>query len=239
MAESNEGYIRLREETECLVATFQSELKKKIVSVADLEVKLIQAQIREDLAKTLLVCTKALLICDALTADPHQIVNTIIEEYHSLLLEPFAITAADFRSLYKLTHGLAVLPTPIPMLIQNPTSRDGPQIPTAVYQTFVKIYKVIENVFLSPWEKYKSTQTRLDISTALKNLRVDHLVPPATEAATMLIDEEPAVAPPQLRDIIDTQVNKKTASIVVRSNSEVDVAACCESGIGSSVSDED
>lgn len=212
LAEANEGYIRLKEETEQIVITFQSDLKKKIISLAELEVKLLQAQIREDLAKTLLVATKALLICDVLPTDPHQIVNTILEEYHEPLLAPFDISTADFRTLYRQTHELTVLPTPIPVVLQDRNNREEP-IPTPVYRSFVKIYKVIDNILLAPWSRYQATKKSLQISIALKNLRVAHLEPAATEAAAMLIDNEQAADPPQLRSIVDAQVAKKTASL--------------------------
>jgi hypothetical protein len=211
LAEADPGYTGLKEETETLVLDFQKSLKTKIIKVTELEVKLLRAQIQVALASNLFVVTKALLICDTLTPDPHQIVNTILEEYAAPLLLSFEMTVDDFRKLYCTTHTIEALPPPIAGAAVHPLGHDAANIPTPVLQTFVKIYRVIEDIFLAPWTSYIDMEKRLAIAVALKTLRVEHLEPAATDSAAMLIDSEAAVEPPQLRAIIDAQVTSKLA----------------------------
>ena len=213
LAEADQGYLDLKEETEVLVAGFQKALKEKIIKVAQVEVKLLRLQIQTNLANNLLVATKALLICDTLSPDPHQIVNTILEQHAAPLLASFSMTVADFRTLYCTTNSVATLPPPIAGSLVAPVGHDEATIPTPLFEAFIKIYRVIENIFISPWTAYEDTQKRLAITAALRTLRVEYFEPPATDQATMLIDSEPAAEPPQLRAIVDAQVLSKTASL--------------------------
>jgi hypothetical protein len=212
-AETDPGYIGLKAETETLVIAFQKALKTKVVAVAELEVKLLRSEIQKYLASNLYVATKALLICDNLAIDPHKIVNTILEQYATPLLASFHITVADFRALYSLEHTVMPLPPPIDGPVQTPVGQDVAVIPSLALQAFAKIYRVIESTFVSPWNAYLDTQKRLAITVALKTLRVEHFEPAATEAANMIIDDETAADPPQLRAIVDAQVSSKTASL--------------------------
>ena len=157
--------------------------------------------------------TKALLICDTLTPDPHQIVNTILEQYAAPLLVSFELTVDEFRKLYCHTHTVEYLPPPIAGSVATPLGHDTAPIPSPVFQAFIKIYRVIENIFLSPWTAYTDMQKRVNIAVALKTLRVEHFEPTATDNASMLIDSEPAAEPPQLRAIVDAQVLNRTASL--------------------------
>jgi hypothetical protein len=213
LAESDLGYQSLKEETKTLVAGFQKALKTKIIKVAELEVKLLQLQIQTNLATNLFVATKAILICNTLTPDPHQIVNTIFAWYDAPLLASFDLTVDNFRKLYCTTHSITTLLPPIAGSIAAPLGHDVAPIPSPVFQTFIQIYRVIDNIFLCSWTAYVGTQKCLAITAALRALRVEHFEPAATYNAAMLIHREPAAELPQLRAIVDAQVLSKTASL--------------------------
>jgi hypothetical protein len=212
LAEADEGYIRLKEETEIIVSTFQADLKQKIIDLAKLEASLVRKHIIQSLTTHFFVVSKALLICDNLTTDPHRIVNTIFEQYSLPLRASFDMTAENFRNLYRHVHSLTDLPPPIPAVLPT-IGHNEPAVPSPVYQSVVKIYRVIDNIFIAPWTSYLDAQKRLDVTAALKTLRVEHLEPAATDTAAMLIDAEPAADPPHLRDLIDKQVDKRTSSL--------------------------
>ena len=145
--------------------------------------------------------------------DPHQIVNTIIEQYADPLLAAFELNKDGFRALYCKTHTVVTLPIPIAGSAPVPTGHDTVVIPTPALEAFVKIYRVVENIFLSPWISYTDTTKRQKIAVALKALRVEYLEPTATDGAAILIDSEPAAEPPQLRAIVDAQVLSRTSSL--------------------------
>jgi hypothetical protein len=211
LTEADEGYIRLKEETQCIVDNFQNALKSKILELTHLEARLLRKTIVANLATNLFVTTKALLIADHLTTiDPHRIVNTILEQYSTPLLDLFDITAEDFRTLYRHSHALTLLPPVIPATLAPIGTIGEAAISSPVFQSVIKIYRVIDNIFLAPWTSYKDTQKRIDVTAALKALRVEHLEPAATDAAAMMIDNEPAAEPPQLRAVIDKQVDQRT-----------------------------
>ena len=222
LAEADAGYIRLKEETEALVATFQSALKTKILAVADLEVKLLREQIQITFANNILVCCKALLICDGLPNENfHKIVNSVLQKYSMNLLPMLGIGLEDFRTLYCKKHSIPSLPDPVllaPVLpplggeLGGMANVGAP--PTSAISKFVDTtYSVIQKIFGNPWQSYLNTQKRIEITTALKSLRTEHLVPSATDAAAIIVDNEPAVEPPVLRAIIDSQVAAKTAKL--------------------------
>ena len=119
----------------------------------------------------------------------------------------------EFRALYCKTHTVENLPHPIAGFVIAPVAHDEAAIPSPALEAFVKIYKVIENIFLSPWTSYLAQTKRHTIALALKTLRVEHLDPTATDGASMLIDSEPAAGPPQLRAIVDAQVLSRTSSL--------------------------
>jgi hypothetical protein len=120
-----------------------------------LEVKLLKSQIQTNLATNLFVATKAILIWDTLTPDPHQIINTILAWYAAPLLASFDLTVDNFlRKLYCTTHSITTLPPPIAGSIAAPVGHDAAPIPSPVFQAFIQIYRVIDNIFLCPWTAY-------------------------------------------------------------------------------------
>jgi hypothetical protein len=212
LVEEDPGYTGLKAETEALVDEFQKALRLKILAAANIELTMLRRKVTTDYATNLFLTAKALLICDGLTAsDPHQIVVTLISEYDRRLLSPCNLLALEFLAIYKHAHLLTTLPAPI--AVAPTIGHDEMPVITPVLECFVKIQRVVHNIFIGPWDSFLSTQRRIDVTAALKSLRVAHLEPTATDDAAMLLDQEPAVDPPQLRAIVDSQVNKKTAAL--------------------------
>lgn len=216
LAEKDEGYIRLKEETDSIIVTFQQALKTKIIAVAVIESKTLRSHAQVTFTNHLFLTTKALLICDNLTTDPHRVVNTLLDRYSLPLLSYLDIELTDFRALYQRTHSLIAMPPPFDLPTLDDPRRPAHQpmpIPSAVCQAVSTIYRVLDNTFLAPWAAHQHATNRNEIHLALKTLRATHLEPDATDAAIRMIDAEASVAPPQLRNVIDNQVYQRTLSL--------------------------
>jgi hypothetical protein len=207
--EKDNGYISLRDETRTLVTDFQKALKAKIIAVTKLEIQNTFGVLRTSFAAALLTCTKALLICDGSTTDPHVIVSTLLGLHSTSLLLHLETSLDDFKQLYATQHSLEALPAAIAL----PPGDDGTVPMNDTTRTVSKFKRILLDTFVAPWSTYLATAQRNEISTQLKSLEVESLVPPATDAASLLLDSEPSADPPQLRAIIDAQVSSKTATL--------------------------
>ena len=109
-------FITLKDDCAKLVDDLQRNLKSKIVAASKLDIQFLEQAHRKELAKALRLSTTASLIADGLSGsatDTDRMVNTILDRYHEELLkncQPCSL--ADFRALYKETHGLPDLPAP-------------------------------------------------------------------------------------------------------------------------------
>ena len=214
LVEQDAEYIRLRDDTAVLVTNFQKDLKRKIVSVAKLEARLTLTKLRLDLASALQVAVQAFIIVDPAlsTILCDKIVNTLLERYSEFLLSHLEISLDEFRTLYRQHHTIVQLPTPFSDTLQSTTS-DTPSAPSKVCQSIVKINRILCDVFVSPWTKFLSIQTRLDMDLALQSLTVSHFDTSATDETTMLVDSEPPADPIQLKALIQQQVSKHTTKL--------------------------
>ena len=214
LVEEDAEYIRLRDDTAVLVSNFQKDLKRKIVSVAKLEVRLTMNKLRLDLASAIRVAVQAFIITDpALSTNQcDKIVNTILERYSKSLLTHLETNLEEFRLLYRQHHTISQFPSPFMETTQS-TPSESPAPTSKVLQAISKINRALCDVFVSPWAKFLSIQTRMDMDLALQALTVSHFDTNKTDEANMLVDSEPPADPKQLKDLIQQQVSKETPKL--------------------------
>ena len=102
----------LQGETALLVDKFQRDLKEKIVKATKIETKLLLTQLNEDLAVSLRVATKALLLTYESSADPDRLLSNILDNFSATFLTYLETDKATFQLLYKSRHSLLVFPNP-------------------------------------------------------------------------------------------------------------------------------
>ena len=211
LAESDTEYIRLRDDTNVLVDNFQKELKRKIISCAQLESRLFTTKLQTDFASSLRVAVNALLICDSAlqVSQLAKVVNTLLERYATTLLKYIELNVVDFRRVYQQHHTLAQLPLPFP------TTSNGSQVvpSSSMDHSITKIARAIQNIFVEPWSKFLDVQKRVNMNLELQKLSSNHFDSVATDETNMLVDSEAPVDPPQLQSLIKAQVAKQTQSL--------------------------
>jgi hypothetical protein len=215
--EQDEEYTRLVDETCTLVTTFQAALKTKILAVAKLEVTTLKKQLRSEFAISLRLSVQACLICEqsSLQLDVDMVVTTLLKEYHTQLLAHLDMEPHAFLVLYKRTHSMATLPSPIALVLPtNPTLQQNVTLPSqATLLAFAKVHRTLDTVFLAPWAVYTDVLTRNEIGLQIKRLSATHFATATTEATAMLVDSEGAVEPQLIKEFIQTQVNTATRAL--------------------------
>ena len=83
--------------------------------------------------------------------------------------------------------------------------------------TINKVKRVLEHIFVLPWEKYILQSKHNATSLALQKLATDHFDSTATETAAMEIDTEPPARRELIEDLVQKAVDKRTAKL----NSEI------------------
>ena len=111
-AEQTPEFQTLRDNTSSLVENFQKDLKKQIIAATKIEKKVLLSQLRTDLATSLRVATRALLLTLDADADEDRIVSNILDNFSTTFLAFLDITKDDFAALYKTTHTIDVFPNP-------------------------------------------------------------------------------------------------------------------------------
>ena len=214
LVESDAEFLRLKEETQVLIESFQKDLKRKIISSTSLEARLTLTQLRLDFATALSVATKAFVICEpALDVDNlHKIVHTILSRAHASLLKHLDTSLDDFVKIYKQQHTITDLPAPYANTINE--TDPATNVPNSnVCNSITKIARTLSDVFCSPWDKFLQANKRTEMDLELKKLSVSHFDTAATDATQMIIDSEPPADPPQLQALVQQQVTKQTKSL--------------------------
>ena len=80
-------------------------------------------------------------------------------------------------------------------------------------QEFPKVWRILEQVFLIPWRRYKDVVERLRLKTELKQLEEEFFKVKATVDSNMEVDNEAAVEPKILQGLIDAKVSKATKKL--------------------------
>jgi hypothetical protein len=229
-------YTTLQEETQKLVADFQSNLKSKIVAATKLDIAFLEQLSREELAKALRLATQAFLIINSYGSthdDTDQMVNTILDRHGEKLLKPYGpITVDEFRKIYMTTHSIAALPNPLATVEQTVTTDTTTTSNTLTENTETRVqatvtvvrvdkkdrdtmslFRTFESIFVVPWNVYINTTDKNDIDLELKKLSISSSTDTATAATAMEIDGEPTANPTLLKELISKMVKEKTTAL--------------------------
>jgi hypothetical protein len=75
----------------------------------------------------------------------------------------------------------------------------------AIERILPRFSRHLESIFVTPWDIYLDTKKKHEIDLTLKRLETAHFTKEAAEAATMDVDEEPAVDMKQLQELVSKQ----------------------------------
>ena len=136
-AEQTPEFQTLRDNTSTLVEKFQTDLKKQISAATEIEKKVLLSQLRTDLATSLRVATRALLLTLDSKADEDRVISNILDNYSTTFLSFLDTTKAEFTTLYKTTHTIDVFPNPYTAQVHhhNPPASQNTQASQASQDT--------------------------------------------------------------------------------------------------------
>jgi hypothetical protein len=233
-AEATAEYQALHEETERMLETFRLGLKRQVVSAGKIEYKVLCQDIQTDLAQSLRIITRAFLIGESENTDVDDKVFGLIDNFHETILTHVNTDRTTFCQLYKETHNLDKFPSErihsggIQRSDQSPFFADtdpeaatvltsNRQSPNTVMSptTFrdAKLKRAIESVFVAPWNQYLDQVRKNAITLELKKLSTSHFSEQSTEAAAMLVDEEPAADRKLLMELIKKQTQAENKAL--------------------------
>jgi hypothetical protein len=229
-AEATAEYHALHEETEKLLQSIRLGLKRQVIAATKIEYNVLRQEIRLDLARSLRIITRAFLIGDSDETDVDNKVFALIDNCHESLLVHANIERTAFLQLYKETHNLENFPSnsqQSPSSQQSPffasiadsesatvlTSNHGSQSSAASTFYDVKLKRAIESVFVAPWNQYLDQVKRNTIALELKKFSTSHFSEQNTEAAAMLVDEEPAADRQLLIELIKKETQAETKAL--------------------------
>lgn len=219
LVEQDEEYLNLVSDTAIVVKDFQKALRSKILETTKLEVKHLQKLAIDTFAKNLHVAVKAVSLLEPnfTEADVGKIVNTLIELYGPQLFSNLDITTDGFRATYRRVHSLPSLPAPflteLPEITLTGNSQPTNLPPRAQLEFFPKLWRIVESIFISPFNLYIATVSRNDESLKLKELKEEHFGKEKTESSAMEVDQEPPADPELLKDLIAKGVDKATKKL--------------------------
>jgi hypothetical protein len=220
-AEERPEFIALKEDTNNRILEFKKFLTNQIIKATKIECEVSSEQIRDSFVKSVRVAVQGFILCDDTTCNLNcdAIVSTIMESRSARLLRHTTFSSVEsFYEKYKLVHNLPTFPirrdqerssVPQSRFFQsNAASRNNTQsdhtgsLLDPAHHNLDSITRIIESVFIMPFDEYLTQCKKNQISLELKKLSTSHFTEEATANTQMDLDREPALDKSQLQDLI-------------------------------------
>ena len=209
LVEKDVEYLNLSEKSDTDVNDFRMTLRNNIIATIKIEEKAHKNATHAIFATQLRMLVKAALLCNDATksTDVDKFVITILRLYHEKLLIHVKLTAEEFKDIYKKEHTLTDLPAPFVTTLATDNDENPPPNSDFLNQILI-VWRIVEEIFITPWNQYLSTEKRNTLELELKNLHDEFFKPKKNDDAAMIIDSETPVDPEIMKGIIKKEVNK-------------------------------
>jgi len=203
-AKQHADYININNEVNSLVVKLQQDLKNSIAKVTDLEITVLKEKLITDICNGIHNATAAFVTLFDSSLDPTDTARYILDKYtDQVIVTNFPIdrdmVLIKFDELFQNTPPT----TPAEELVFN---HNGTNCCSCLLST-------LTDIFVNPTKRYIETVHTNDIDSKLKSLTVTELTAPATSEAQMLLDDEPNVDAPTMRDLIKAETTKANKKI--------------------------
>jgi cell division protein FtsB len=226
-------FLALEEETNTRMLEFQNFLTGQIIKATKIECESLAEQLRDGFVKSLRITVEGFLLgddslhgnnCDAT-------VSAMMESRSDRLLCHTTFNGLEsFCDRYKQIHNLSAFPiqqqnttaaTTIPQsrFFQSTTaastSRNTPVSATNnIYHNLDNISRIIESIFIAPFDEYLAQCKKNKIALELKRLSTSRFTEESTAQTQMELDREPSLDRSQLQDLIKKQAQAENKSLV-------------------------
>jgi hypothetical protein len=228
-------FLALKEETDNRMVEFQKFLTGQIIKATKIECETLAIQLREGFVKALRIGVEGFLVGDgSLQLGNHNdcdaIISALMETRSARLL--CHTTFSDYESFcitYKQLHNVSVFPIPqqnVTTASSLPSQRShffhstAPNTaapvpaPNPVYNNLDSISRIIESIFISPFDEYLAQCKRNKIALELKRLSTSRFTEESTAQTQMELDREPSLDRSQLQDLVRKHAQAENKSLV-------------------------
>ena len=241
LVKHTQEYATLKEETDDVLNQIQVSLRLQVFKLLKLEVKTLQKSLLDSFVEAFRLCIlkSTLYENDIGEGQVDQICATLISTSHSDLLKYLDTNVASFKEAFTRTHSLQAFPTSIPdnllfhpihqaarhddddpvlgyeiLGLRNPRTRPLPQAPpTPLLCTIRNVKQLILNIFNDPWTSFCTAEKRQVINQQVLRLSTTYFDTNATAEANMIVEQEPAIEPTLLKQIVQKAVDSSTKSL--------------------------
>jgi len=215
-------FIALKEETDAQVLEFQKFLTGQVIKATKIECKSTVEQLRDGFVKAVRIAVEGFLLGDVNSSGSNcdATVSAMIESHADRLLCHTTIDNFEyFCDHYKKIHNLTVFPihrdTAQSRFFSGTTDRNN-TIPTAtatVYHNLDSFSRIVESIFISPFDEYLSQCQKNKIALELKRLSTSHFTEESTAQTQMDLDREPSLDRSQLQDLVRKHAQAENKSL--------------------------
>ena len=214
-------FTALKEETDAQVLEFQKFLTRQIIKATKIECESAAGQLRDGFVKSVRIAVEGYLLGDtnARGSNCDAIVSAMIESRTDRLL--CHTTFDNFESFcdhYKRIHNLTVFPIRRAGDAQSRFFSGGtatvPAAAATIYHNLDSISRIIESIFISPFDEYLSQHEKSKIALELKRLSTSHFTEESTAQTQMELDKEPSLDRSQLQDLVRKHAQAENKSLV-------------------------
>ena len=201
-AEGKSEFDVLQSLTQDLVEKFQADVTGLIKESIKIEVLVHQAEIQESLAWSIgFLVNMALTKNQGVdTTNAHAAVNFLVKLHAPAVLKYSGLTLDTFNALYKETYKLETFPPDTADVIDR-------------WDLTRPVKCLITALFVAPFEYHQTRNKDVATAMALKQLCLETSTMEKTDEAMADIDQERAVGPEKLQELIDKKVAEKTKKL--------------------------
>lgn len=212
LVEKDQEFISLCGETNLLVQEFRKTLKIQVVKGMTIEVKKLKQLTLETYATNLRMATKAILLCKVSNekVDIDKFITTMFKVYKKELITLLGLTTTELTDTYKQIHTIQILPQPYVTQLPVPADANRNLPSKWLLDQFPKVHRLMEQIYVSPWEQYNNIVERNGISHKLHKLHEEFFSEKKAEDTAMEIDDEAPVDPKVMKQLINNEVDKST-----------------------------
>jgi hypothetical protein len=220
-------FIALKEETDSKMLEFQKFLTGQIIKATKIECESTAERLRDGFVKAVRLTVEGFLLGDthAHGNNCDAIVSAMFENHADRLL--CHTTFSNFESfcdIYKQTHKLTSFPIRRGDTTQSRFFSSGttsvnpvPATPTT-YHNLDSISRIIESIFISPFDEYLAQHEKNKIALELKRLSISHFTESTTAQTQMELDREPNLDRSQLQDLVKKHAQAENKLLVKELN---------------------
>ena len=224
--EAHPDFIKLQEALDADVANMRTQLRNRIIECIRLEIKVLQNELDEHLAKSLYTSVNAILLStnkSPTVTSVHRTAAYLLEENSEEILKHTSTALAQFKPKYTLAHSLPSFPNTSSSVSQSQTQSPyfstQPTTATPPIEGTDIIHRTYSSLFISPFDNYLQQQTANEIDLKMKKLLHEELTASATEDAADCVMKETSASKELISELVEKAAAHQNRKLISELNS--------------------